>query len=286
MCELMALSFAAPVSADFSIREFADRGDENADGWGLGWYPDQSLAVVKEPRKWRESRHASFLEDYPCLRSRIYLAHVRHRTRGGRPTRADTHPFARELGGREYCFAHNGTLDDRVWDLQLGPYRPLGETDSEHAFCHLLAEIAARGGHLDGEGDWRWLHRRLGAVNRLGTLNCLLSDGRHLVCYHDAAGWKGLAWREVRLRDHEPRHFGDENLAVDLEADCVVPGYVVATRPLGASAWHPFHPGELIVLEAGSMCFSSHRDRRVPASTPAGASALFDLVEKGQALVH
>jgi len=37
MCELMAMCFEAPVSADFSIREFAARGEENADGWGLGW---------------------------------------------------------------------------------------------------------------------------------------------------------------------------------------------------------------------------------------------------------
>ena len=49
MCELMAMSFEAPISADFSIREFAARGEENPDGWGLGWYPDRSLAVVKEP---------------------------------------------------------------------------------------------------------------------------------------------------------------------------------------------------------------------------------------------
>ena len=52
MCELMAMSFEAPISADFSLREFAARGEENPDGWGLGWYPDRSLAIVKEPVKW------------------------------------------------------------------------------------------------------------------------------------------------------------------------------------------------------------------------------------------
>ena len=52
MCELMGLSFARPISADFSIREFAGRGMENAEGWGLVWYPDRAVAVVKEPVRW------------------------------------------------------------------------------------------------------------------------------------------------------------------------------------------------------------------------------------------
>jgi len=67
MCELMGLSFAKPICADFSLREFSGRGDENADGWGLGWYPDRSLAVVKEPLRWGESRLTQFLETYQGL---------------------------------------------------------------------------------------------------------------------------------------------------------------------------------------------------------------------------
>jgi predicted glutamine amidotransferase len=62
MCELMGLSFAKPIAADFSIRVFALRAAENADGWGLAWYPDRSLALVKEPLDWRTSAHSRFLE--------------------------------------------------------------------------------------------------------------------------------------------------------------------------------------------------------------------------------
>src|ERR1700722_17188201 len=102
MCELMAMSFEAPISADFSLKEFAARGEENPDGWGLAWYPDRSLAIVKEPLKWASSRYARFLETYPPLLSRTYMAHVRHKTVGDEPTHADTHPFAREMGGRDY----------------------------------------------------------------------------------------------------------------------------------------------------------------------------------------
>ena len=58
MCELMGLSFARPIPADFSIREFALRCVDNADGWGLAWYPDRSLALVKEARTWRHSGYS------------------------------------------------------------------------------------------------------------------------------------------------------------------------------------------------------------------------------------
>ena len=153
MCELMAMSFEGPASADFSLREFAARGEENPDGWGLGWYPDRSLSVVKEPRKWASSHLAGFLAAHPTLLSPIYLAHVRHKTMGGAPTHADTHPFQRELGGRDYGFAHNGTLDGPAWNLPLGAFRPVGDTDSERFFCHLLGRVAERGGPLDAAGQ-------------------------------------------------------------------------------------------------------------------------------------
>ncbi len=270
MCELMAMSFDGPISADFSLREFAARGEENPDGWGLGWYPDRSLAVVKEPVKWGTSHYAGFLATNPTLLSRTFLAHVRHKTTGGEPTHADTHPFAREMAGRDYGFAHNGTLDGPAWDLPLGAHRPLGGTDSERFFCHLLREIAARGGPLDAEADWRWLHATLAAANTMGKLNCLLADGHRLFVYHDANGWKGLNFRKVRVRDGQARRFGDDELSVDLVGDeATNHGFVVATSPLSPSGWHTFHLGELIVFERGGVRHSSHRDRRSPEFAPA-----------------
>src|SRR4051794_4101423 len=190
MCELMGLSFARPVCADFSLREFSRRSDDNADGWGLAWYPDRSAALVKEPVRWQLSGFTGFLEKYHGLQSAIYLAHVRHRTMGGEPTHADTQPFRRELRGREYCFCHNGTIGNYA-SLSLGRYHPLGSADSEHVFCHLLDALDARGRELATPDDWRWLHERLDAINQGGTLNCLLSDGQRLFAYFDRAGHKG-----------------------------------------------------------------------------------------------
>ncbi|MGE3806955.1 MAG: class II glutamine amidotransferase [Gemmataceae bacterium] len=269
MCELMALSFASPISADFSIHEFALRGEDNADGWGLAWYPDASVAIVKEPLKWRESGHSGFLETYPHLQSRIYLAHVRHKTVGGPPTHADTHPFAREFEGRDYCFAHNGTILGHA-ELGIGRFRPVGHTDSEHVFCHLLNEMSQLGRRLEHPSDWHWLHQALHDLNRRGKLNCLLTDGRFLCCYHDSNGWKGLHHRKVTLRHAGHRRFEDANLSIDLEGDSqpVNHGHVVATEPLSKEGWYSFGRGQLIVLEHGHVRYNADEPKKAARKQP------------------
>jgi predicted glutamine amidotransferase len=271
MCELMGLSFARPIRADFSIREFALRSTENADGWGLAWYPDRSLALIKEPIKWQASGITRFLESYPGLVAPLYLAHVRHKTTGGDATHADTHPFARELAGRDYCFAHNGTLSGDFWNLSLGRFHPVGATDSEFLFCLILGQLESRGHTLNGPDGWRWLGEQLVAMNRYGKLNAILADGRRLFCYHDAAGFKELHFRAVHIQANEIRRFQDLDLRVDLAAregsSPAAPsdptdnhGFVIATHPLSSTGWHSFQAGELLVFEGGVLQFSNQRD--------------------------
>ena len=236
MCELMALSFPQPTSACYWLRAFGLRGEANADGWGLATYPDHAASLVKEPVRWGASTLAKFVENYEALSSKIFLAHVRYKTRGDAPAFADTHPFLRERQGREYVFAHNGTLEGDLLSRPTGRYQSLGVTDSESAFCHLLAELDRRGGHLDTPDDWRWLHGFLNDINQLGKINLLLSDGRRLFVYHDINAWKGLNFQKL----------------------CA--GYVIATCPLDGGAWQSFQTGELLVFEAGVACYSSHRE--------------------------
>ena len=270
MCELMGLSFAEPISADFSLHEFGRRGDENADGWGLGWYPDRSLALVKEPLRWHASTYTNFLESYHGLLSPLYIAHVRHRTVGGAPSHCDTQPFMREMRGREYCFAHNGTIAG-FSDLPLGRYCPIGGADSEHLFCTLMHSLDLHGDHCDDEACWGRLHEVLADLNRFGTMNVLLSDGRRLFAYHDAAGHKGLCFRKVHVGSHESRRFADVELVVDLmEGETVNQGFVIASEPLSTFGWQRFNKGELLVLERGVVRWSSHRAPLSPEFEPNG----------------
>lgn len=274
MCELMGVSFAKPVVASVSIQAFSERSRENADGWGLAWYPDRALAMIKQPVRWTV-QHTQFLEHYPGLLSSIYVAHVRHRTAGAEPTYADTHPFSRELHGREYCFVHNGTLTGRFWQRPLGRFKPIGGTDSEYLFCLLLAELesftnlvedldAVRqveprqdGARLVSNSRWKWLHRFLIHMNEYGRLNCILSDGERLLVYHDKNGWKGLTLRNVLLQQDAEKKFGDATMAVNLHPQPFNHGVIVATNPLSLEEWEHFLPGEMRVLHQGTVEYST-----------------------------
>jgi len=42
MCELLGMSFNLPVRPSISFRGFRHRGEENPDGWGIAFYPDEA----------------------------------------------------------------------------------------------------------------------------------------------------------------------------------------------------------------------------------------------------
>lgn len=202
MCELLALSFNRPVDIGLSFRGFRRRGRDNPDGWGIAWYPGyprQGVRIVKEPVSAEKGLLSNFFLRNSKVRSRVFVAHVR-RTSKGEKLYSNTHPFYRMLGGREFCFAHNGTLKaNRLKDLELRSFLPIGETDSEHAFCHILNCIDERSLDFWKKGDFEWLHEKFSEIDTIGTFNCLLSDGEYLFCYHDEGGYRGLFFFIARL---------------------------------------------------------------------------------------
>ena len=73
--------------------------------------------------------------------------------------------------------------------------------------------MLVRGGRLDDEAAWRWLARALARLNTMGKMNCLLSDGRRLFVWRDAAGFKGLSMRMVGFHNGAARRLAGVLLA-------------------------------------------------------------------------
>ena len=257
MCELLGMCFSKPIQPSISFIGFRNRGEVNRHGWGVAFYPDASAQVIKEPINAAASRLSNFLKDYQRMRSQIVLAHVRHATVGNH-TRKNTHPFERELRGKDYVFAHNGTLKRGFKSgLPLGSFAPIGDTDSEHAFCYLLDRMRGRCAGEWTKEDLRWLHNELKKVNSHGFFNCLFSDGEHLFAYR---GFDGK--RELHFVSRNPPYgkvkLLDQDFEIDLGKDKGgnTQGFIVATRPLTDEAWVPFSPGHLIVFKGGRIVFS------------------------------
>ena len=100
----------------------------------------------------------------------------------------NTHPFDRELFGRRFVFAHNGHLPgiERLSTEPLQRFMPLGETDSERAFCLMLNLLSQRSHDGYQPRTLQAVLRELSApLLALGRCNYLLSDGERLFAHGD-----------------------------------------------------------------------------------------------------
>ena len=97
------------------------------------------MRLLVDAQSARTSPVADMVRRYP-IKSDNVIAHIRKATQG-RVALENTHPFVRELWGRYWVFAHNGDLKNFRPRLH-GAFRPVGETDSERAFCWLMQELA------------------------------------------------------------------------------------------------------------------------------------------------
>jgi glutamine amidotransferase len=184
MCELLGMSANVPTDIRFSFAGLAKRGGATGphrDGWGIAFYEKRGVRAFHDPEPSAHSPLAELVRAYP-IKSRLVVAHVRRANRG-RVGLENTHPFVRELWGRAWTFAHNGQLRG-VKKLPLGFYRPMGTTDSEHAFCWLLNELRAAWKEEPKQAALdKAVKARFGELERLGVFNALLGDGRTLYAH-------------------------------------------------------------------------------------------------------
>jgi glutamine amidotransferase len=252
MCQLLALNSNVPTAATFSFAGFSARGgatDQHVDGWGMAFHDGEAARVFHDAGRACDAPLAAFLRQHP-LRARTVLAHVRKATQGA-VTLANCHPFQREWLGRSWLFCHNGDLKGFRPALD-GSHLPLGQTDSEHAFCWLLQQLRLQFG-AGPAPHWRQLAPVLAgllpAIAAHGPFNMLLSDGQALYAHASTQ----LAWLE-RAHPFVRARLIDCDIELDL-ASTNQPGdrmVVVATQPLTrAEPWQTFARGELRVFVDG-----------------------------------
>lgn len=265
MCELFGMSARLPTTIRLSLEELARHGGATGphrDGWGVAFVEGGDVQVVREPEVASESACLAFLREHERP-STVVLAHIRRATQGARLLR-NTQPFIRELGGRAHLFAHNGMLAGIEGDARFATRRflPIGETDSEHAFCALLERIAAIG---DGTRALPSLERRLqvvtafaGLARTLGPANFLYSDGDVVFAHGDrrtnAAGLVTPPGLHMLCRSCTgPGDVGPELVGMSIAPEHEQEVALVASVPLSSEAWQPLREGEVVVLRDGKL---------------------------------
>ncbi len=269
MPNLLAMSFEGELAPSFDLK-CLQPGRTLPDGWGIGYYPggEPSATVLKEPAPPVGSIRSELVKAWEHLESSLFLVHIRTATWGA-PTDANTQPFARTWGRRDWLFAHSGSLRERPVPRPHQAFEPIGSTDTEAVLCELLGRVAERGWSSLGEADPDALHAWLTSLNELGTLTSVLTDGRDLLVYAD----KDPQSRPVYVREVLPPYatlrLADEDLVVDLTSRGPKSrkGVIVATEPMALTGealgeWRQLPPGTLLLVRQGAI----REERRSPGA--------------------
>jgi glutamine amidotransferase len=247
MCQLLGLNANTPTDLVFSFTGFAHRAAEHKDGFGIAFFEGPGVRLFVDHQSAADSPVAEMIRRYP-IRSRHIVTHIRKATQG-RVALENTHPFMRELWGRYWVFAHNGNLVDFHPKLHAN-FHPVGDTDSERAFCWLLQELAKNHARMPSIPDLTQTLAELApTIARHGTFNFLLSQGEAL--------WAHCTTKlHYVLRRHPfaAAQLQDADLTVDF-ANLTTPQdrvAIVVTEPLTCNEdWIALQPGELAVFVDG-----------------------------------
>ena len=155
-----------------------------------------------------------------------------------------------ELWGQACTFAHNGQLKGvKRWPLQA--YRPIGTTDSEHAFCWLLGQLREQWPERPHARDLDRAVRALCAsLSELGVCNLLLSDGQSLYAHCSTC-----LCMLTRRAPFGAASLVDEDWRVDFAQETTPTDVVtmVATRPLTRDEpWIALDHNAVLVLRNGT----------------------------------
>ena len=252
MCQLLGMNCNVPTDICFSFTGFRQRGgrtDKHSDGWGIAFFEGPGCRVFLDPSPAVASPVAELVYNYP-IRSMNVIAHIRKATRGA-INLENTHPFMRELWGRYWIFAHNGTLEAFAPRL-TGTYCPVGTTDSEQAFCCILDAFreAFPTGMPPLPALVGLLDHLTQEIARHGSFNYLLSNGDYLFA-HCADRLSYI----VRQAPFTTAHLVDDDVEVDF-SEVTTPDdrvAVIATLPLTDNEqWNALEKGELAVFHNGT----------------------------------
>lgn len=222
--------------------------DHHRDGWGIAFFEGRGCRLFVDSKATIESPIADLVRHYP-IRSTNVIAHIRKATKG-HIALENCHPFRRELWGRYWIFAHNGTLkhfDPPRSDV----FQPVGDTDSERAFCYLLNALRREfpEGSPPREAIYRVLERITAEIAAHGDFNYLLSDGDSLFV-HCSTNLHFI----TRQAPFGCAHLIDQDITIDF-SELTTPNdkvTVIATFPLTDNEiWTKLRPGQLVQFHDG-----------------------------------
>ncbi len=252
MCQLLGMNCNTPTDIIFSFEGFRRRGgitDHHADGFGIGFFEGRGVRLFHDDKPSAQSPVADLVRAYQ-IKSENVIAHIRKASQG-QTSLANTHPFMRELWGEYWLFAHNGHLMD--FNPSVGAfYRPVGDTDSERAFCYILNRLRERFPEKPDEAAlFAALTELTHEIRAHGLFNFVMSNGDCLFAHAST-----LLHFIVRKAPFGKARLLDDDVMIDF-AEVTTPSdkvAVIATLPLTRDeTWQQLAVNELAMFQHGDM---------------------------------
>ncbi len=283
MCQLLGMSAKQPTDIGFSFAGFKERGgntDHHSDGFGVAFFeigeacqddklmPDKQterderigLRLFHDDRPSFESPVAELIKNHPIKAVNV-IAHIRKATEG-RTCLANTHPFVREVWGEEWVFAHNGQMSEaftqrckRLMSNGNAEYcQPVGNTDSEIAFCYLINRLKSTFKTRPSEPElFKFLTTQCRYLSANGLFNCLLSNGDWHLAYAST-----LLFYLTRTPPFGNAELSDNDMSINFgevtnDNDKVS---IIVTIPLTKNEdWTQLAVDECVIFRAGEVIF-------------------------------
>ena len=257
MCELLAMSANVPTDICFSFSGLMQRGGNTGphkDGWGITFYEGKGCRSFKDPLPSAQSPIAKLVTEYP-IKSEAVICHIRQANSGG-ICLENTHPFTRQMWGKNWTYAHNGQLKGYQLALPIKYHLPIGTTDSEHAFCWILDQLHIKFAENEPshEALFNFIASLSEQINQLGVANLIISNGECLFSFCSTK----LQWITRRAPFGEASLI-DAEMVVDFHQETTANDIVtvIATQPLtDDEAWQKMSPGQWQVFCSGESMFT------------------------------
>lgn len=264
MCELLAMSANVPTDICFSFSGLMQRGGNTGphkDGWGITFYEGKGCRSFKDPLPSAQSPIAHLVTEYP-IKSEAVVCHIRQ-ANSGEVCLENTHPFIRQIWGRHWTYAHNGQLENYKQALPVKYHIPVGQTDSEHAFCWLMDQVHLRFATIEPDAIilFSYIADLCDQIRALGVFNLILTNGECVFAYCS----NNLHWL-TRRAPFGQASLIDAEMVVNFQEETTTQDVVtvIATRPLtDDETWHKMATGQWQLFQLGESIASGPKSQQV-----------------------
>lgn len=270
--DIIAVSLDASSSPSININFKSNRKDGYTPSWGLGWYPEDNLSTMltKGEAAKDTAIFANAVTDWSNFRSTTFFYKIKSSNQ--EYSYNESQPFSRNLSGRDWMFLHSGILYKqslkKLQDKHLNfLLEPIGNSDSELAFCHILSKIYQKNLRSISEIDPDLLYSWFKEIDLLGSADIYLTDGDSIVCFHGTSSQSNMLYSRIQPPYNQDVYTSESiELSLDDPRDTYRTALVVTTSPFYEGNWTNMSLGQMIIIKRGAIIWNSNLNNKDESS--------------------